>query len=273
MTDDTCKIWRVLRSTVKDGCTFAEIKDLVALAALPVEKLSHLQQRSLPAKGASKSELLDAVDDLIGDEQNPAQAIHRVVVVFLKRKPHLHEKIAECVRPFGWTIDDGQLRPSDFQVEGATVDFSAEVRELLRTAYTRYGQGDHSGAMTAVCSALDNVTNRIYVSHNLGSSHDDSYQQRAARSFSALEGAYRQRCAEGGIEEEESNRMWQNYKGAVNQAAFVLGALRRNASDVHGLPNCPPSLVRHAIDCGTFIIRSITSEMNLDAQQLDALDF
>jgi len=67
--------------------------------------------------------------------------------------------------------------------------------------------------------------------------------------------------------------MWQNYRGAVNQAAFVLGALRRNANDVHGLSDRPPSLVRHAIDCGTFIIRSITSEMNGDAQQLDALDF
>ena len=242
-------------------------------SALPVERLSHLQQRSLPARGASKSELLDAVDDLIGDEQNPTEAIQRLVVAFLQLKPDLHSKVAECVQQFGWTVEDGQLRPSDFQVKGASVDFSTEVRELLRTAYTRYGQRDYSGAMTAVCSALDDVTARMYATHNLGSPHDDSYQQRACRSFSALESAYRERFAEARIADAELNRMWQNYKGAVNQAAYVLGAFRRNASDVHGLSNCPPSLVRHAIDCGTFIIRSITCEMTGDAQQLDALDF
>lgn len=273
MRDDLRKIWRAIRATVKDGCTFAEIKDLVASAAVPVERLSHLQQRSLPARGASKSELLDAVDDLIGDEQHPTEAIQRLIAAFLQRKPHLHSRIAQCVQQFGWTVENGQLRPSDFQVQGASVDFSTEVRELLRTAYTRYGQGDFSGAMTAVCSALDNVTTRVYATHDLGSPHDDSYQQRTSRSFSALESAYRERFAEAGIAPAELNRMWQNYRGAVNQAAYVLGALRRNASDVHGLSNCPPSLVRHAIDCGTFIIRSITSEMNGAAQQLDALDF
>jgi hypothetical protein len=272
MTEDIRKIWRALRSIIKEGCTFAEIKDLVASAALAVEELSHLQQRSLPAKGASKSQLLDAVDDLIVKEPNPTQAIQTLVAALLQQKRHLHDKIAECVRRFGWTVEDGQLRPSDFQVEGTSVDFSTEVRELLRTAYSRFGQGDRSGAMTAVCSALDNVTTRMYASLDLGNP-SDSYQQRAVRSFSALENAYRQRFTEAGIGDEELNRMWQNYRGAVNQAAFVLGALRRNASDVHGLSDCPPSLVRHAIDCGTFIIRSITSEMNGDAQQLDALDF
>ena len=273
MTEDTRKIWRALRATVKDGCTFAEIKDIVASATLPVERLSHLQQRSLPAKGASKSELMDAVDDLISAEPNPTQAIQRLITAFLQRRPHLQSKVAQCVAQFGCTVEDGQLRSSDFQVEGASADFSAEVRELLRTAYTRYGQGDYSGAMTAVCSALDNVTNHMYAIYGFGNPHGDSYQQRACRSFAALEDEYRQRFAEAEIEEVELSRMWQNYRGAINQAAYVMGALRRNASDVHGISNCPPGLVRHAIDCGTFITRSITSEMKGDAQQLDALDF
>ena len=273
MTDDIRKIWRALRSIVKDVCTFAEIKDLVASASLPVEQISQLQQRSLPERGASKSELLDAVDDLLGHEQNPTEAIQNLVATLLERKRHMHDRIAECARRFGWTVDEGQLLPSDFQVEGTSVDFSTKVKELLRTAYNRYGQGDNSGAMTAVCSALDDVTTRMYASFNLGSPHKDSYQQRATRSFSSLEDAYRQRFAEAEIKDKELNQMWQNYRGAVNQAAFVLGSLRRNVSDVHGLSICPPSLVRHAIDCGMFIIRSITSEMNGDTQKLDALDF
>ena len=272
MTDDIRKIWRALRTTVKDGCTFADIKDIVASAALPVEKLSHLQQKSLPAKGASKSELLDAVDDLIANEKEPTEAIQRLIAVILQHKQYLHDKIDQCVKQFGWAIKGGQLRPSDFQIEGASVDLFVEVRELLDTAYTRYRQGDYPGAMTAVCSALDNVTSRMYTIHNLGNPHNDSYQQRASRSFSALESTYRAHFATA-ISEEEVNQMWHNYKGAINQAAYVLGAFRRNVSDVHGLSNCPPPLIRHAIDCGTFIIRSITSEMNGNSQRLDEPDF
>lgn len=273
MTEELRTIWRSIRMTVKDGCTFAEIKDIVAAAALPVEKLSHLQQKSLPAKGASKSELIDAVDCLITAAPNPNEAIKRLMGVFMQSKPHLHGEIAKCIQQFGWHIEDGQLLPTDFQVEGASVDFSAEVRELLRTAYKRYGQEDYSGAMTAVCSALDQVTGCIYTKFRLGNRNDDSYQQRASRCFSALEKEYRAHYLAASIEESEINRLWQNYKGAINQAAYVLGSLRRNASDVHGFSNCPPPLVRHAIDCGTFIIRSFTSEMNGDAQYLDALDF
>lgn len=181
--------------------------------------------------------------------------------------------MSEYVHRFGWTVADGQLQPSDFQVEEAAVDLSKEIRRLLRTAYTRYGQGDYSGAMTAVCSALDSLTMLVYEKYGLGDAHYASYQERASRSFQAFEKAYKARLAEAHIEEQEVMRIWQNYKGSVNQAAYVLGSFRRNASDVHGMSECSAALVRHAIDCGTFIIRSITSEMNADAQQLDALDF
>jgi len=273
MEKDIRKIWRSLRPILKDTCTFAEIKDLVAVSALPVEELSHLQQRSLPAKGASKSELLDAVDDLIGKEQNQTGAIQRLLAAFLERKRHLHGKVSEYVQQFGWTVADGQLQPSDFHVEEAAVDLSEEIRQLLRASYTRYGQGDYSGAMTAVCSAIDTLTKRVYEKHSLGDAHRASYQERASRSFQAFEKAYKARLAEAQIEEQEVMRIWQNYKGSVNQAAYVLGSFRRNASDVHGMSECSAALVRHAIDCGTFIIRSITSEMNADSQQLESLDF
>lgn len=273
MEKDIRKVWRALRSILKDGCTFAEIKDIVGASTLPVEELSHLQQRSLPARGASKSELLDAVDDLIKKESNPTEAIQHLLVTFMERKQHLHGKVAECAQRFGWTVKDGQLRPSDFQIEEASVNLSEEVRQMLQTAYTRYGQGDYSGAMTAICSALDTLTIRIYKKHELGDAHSASYQERISCSFRAFEKAYKARLAEAQLEEQEVNRIWQNYKGSINQAAYVLGSFRRNASDVHGLSDCSAALVRHAIDCGTFIIQSITSVMNGDAQQLDALDY
>ena len=92
MEQDIRKVWRSLRSILKDACTFAVIKDLVAESALPVGDLSHLQLRSLPARGASKSELLDAVDDLVNKENNPTEAIQFLIAAFLERRPRLHAR-------------------------------------------------------------------------------------------------------------------------------------------------------------------------------------
>ncbi|GBD98046.1 hypothetical protein BMS3Abin07_00053 [bacterium BMS3Abin07] len=266
MEKDIRKVWRALRGIVKDGCTFAEIKELVGAGGLPVEELSHLQQRSLPAKGASKSELLDAVDDLIKKEDEPAEAIQHFLGDFLHRKRHLHEKVAECVQRFGWHLAEGVLQPDDLQVEGATRDLSTDIRELLRTAYRRYAQSDYSGAMTSICSAVDSLTTEVYQQHDLGSPHDDSYQKRANRSFLALESQIKANLSAGHLAADEIERVWKNYKGSLNQAAYVLGSFRRNSSDVHGVTECPPELVRHAIDCGTFIVRSTTAGMDGDAQ-------
>ena len=263
--EDFRKIWRVLRATVKDGCTFSEIKDIVSKSGLPVEELTHLQQRSLPEKGASKSELLDAVDGLIQKESEPTDAIQNLITAFLKMKPDHGDTVAEYVQEFGWTVIDGQLRPSDFQVGEAFVDTTEEIRQSLKTAYERYSQSDYPGAMTAVCSALDKLTLHIYEEYCLGNAHQASYQERVCRSFQALEDTYRTSLTEAPIDGQEVNRIWENYKGAVNQTAYVLGSFRRNASDVHGLSQCSPGLIRYAIDCGTFIVRSITSEMNRDA--------
>lgn len=189
------------------------------------------------------------------------------------RKPHRREQVSECVEQFGWTVEQGKLRPSGLLVKGVSVDLTEDVRQLLENAYNRYGQGDYPGAMTAVCSALDALTAKICDLYCLGNPHEATYQERASRSFQALETAYRACYADAQFDEEGVNRVWKNYKRSINQAAYVLGVLRRSASDVHGLTNCPPSLVRHAIDCGTFIIGSITSTMHENTQEVRPPDF
>lgn len=262
MEGDLRKIWRVFRTKVKEGFTFAGIKDLVATSGLPVEKLSHLQQRSLPERGSSKSELLDAVDDLISQSKDPNTEIQNLIKSILRTRSDLNDKLAECTRKFGWTVRNGQLQPSEFQVDEAFKDSSEEVRQLLRTAYMRYDQSDFPGAMAAVCSILDTLTVQIFEERNLGDPHKASYQERAVRSFQAFEEAYNTCLTEAQIDDDEVTRIWKNYKGAVNQAAYVLGSFRRNVSDVHGVSQCSPALVRHALDCGTFVIRSITSALN-----------
>ncbi len=260
MTEDIEKAWQAARSIIKDGRTFAGLKDLCREVGLPVQRLSHLQQRQLPARGNSKSELLDAIDGLLQEEQDPKQATYRMFGAFLRAAPHQHDRVSSIVEQFGWTVDDGQLRAIDLAVEGTQVDFAAEVKGLLQTAYARYEQADYAGAMTAICSAVDSATTQSYEVHALGDPHKDSYQQRANRAFAALEAGYRARFDSVTSDGSEVTRMWQNYKSAVNQSAYVLGSFRRNVSDVHGASQCPPWLVRHAIDCGTFILRSITAD-------------
>lgn len=272
MEKDLKKVWRALRPTVKEGFTFNQTKDVVAAAALPVEELAHLQQKSLPEKGASKAELLDALDGIIFKEPHPEKAIQNLILAMLEQKTHLEPRISDCAERFGWRMVDGKLRPLDFQVEDAVQDFSEEVKSLLETAYRRYGEGDYAGTMTAICSALDTVTNQLYKVHGLGNPHDDSYQQRVSRSFAVLESAYRERFGQMTDDGTEVNKLWQNYRGAINQAAYVMGSFRRNASDVHGGSACPPELIRHAIDSGTFIIRSITSETSGNVHQAGTFD-
>lgn len=258
MDEDLENFWRSLRPIVKENFSFGEIKDLIAAAALPVEKLSHLQQKSLPAKSASKGELLDAINDLIYNSNNSIDAIKRIVAKMLEYRKDIENKLSKHANKYNLKLVGGKILPLDFQVTDAIHDFSEEAKTLLEKSYQRYGDHDYSGAMSAICSALDAVTGHLYKTHSLGNPHDDSYQQRVSRSFAILEPVYRKEFSQIMNDECEVNKLWQNYKGAVNQAAYVMGALRRKASDVHGSSACSQELIRHAIDSSTFIIRSIT---------------
>ncbi len=62
----------------------------------------------------------------------------------------------------------------------------------------------------------------------------------------------------GILSKDECKRIWDNHRGSINQAAYVLGAFRREFSDAHGTQKASPELVQKAIDCAVFIIRSIS---------------
>lgn len=104
------RVWASLRGIIRDEFTFALIKELAGASGLPVQRLSHLQQKSLPARSASKLELLDGVDGLLNDEPDPSQAVQYFVEEMLKRKPHLESAIGASIKRFGWSLHDGRLR-------------------------------------------------------------------------------------------------------------------------------------------------------------------
>ena len=89
----------------------------------------------------------------------------------------------------------------------------------------------------------------------LGDHRDASYQERVSKAFRELETEYK--APLNAISNEEIKRIWNNHRGSVNHAAYILGAFRREYSDVHGAQEAAPELVQRAIDCAVFVIRSI----------------
>ena len=56
---------------------------------------------------------------------------------------------------------------------------------------------------------------------------------------------------------DEAERTWKGEERAVNGAAGVLGAFRRNYADVHGVKNADPELVKAASNSAVFLINSL----------------
>ncbi len=253
------EIWDSLRGLIRDSFTFNQIKELAGASGLPIRRLSHLQQRELPAKGASKSQLLDAIDDLLNDQSEPNRNVEFFIKEIVRRKPQLYEALDEALQRFGWYFENGELLSTDLKVDTGTVDFRREVQNSLSNCFRRYHDGDYSGAVTCICGSVDSVTEEVYTKRNLGNPHDDSYQQRVNKAFSSLEGEFKSEFKDlDSFDDKEVGKIWSNYRKSINQAAYVLGAFRRNISDTHGVNDCPREFVQKALDCGTYILRSFT---------------
>ena len=99
------EIWGSLRGLIRDSFTFSQIKELAGASGLPIQRLSHLQQRQLPAKGASKSQLLDAIDDLLNEQNEPNLNVEFFIKEIIRRKSQLYEALEETIQRFGWYLD------------------------------------------------------------------------------------------------------------------------------------------------------------------------
>ena len=72
--------WGSIRGTVRESLSFAQIKDLVGEAGLPVHQLAHLQQRY--SGGATKGQLMDGIDEiLITHDEDARNRLDRKSVV------------------------------------------------------------------------------------------------------------------------------------------------------------------------------------------------
>ena len=231
---DLREIWSAIRGVIINSFTFNKIKEIAGASGLPVHKLSHLQQRSLPARSASKSELLEASVQTNIKKEN------------------------EVIQRFGWQIQNGKLCTTDLHFDDTTENYKQEIQDTIGICMQRYIDGDYAGAITSICGAVDSMTEHVYDIKQIGNVYIDSYQQRVNRAFTSFEKEYKYEFdGIDSIDDNELTKIWNNHRSAVNHAAFILGSFRRNISDAHGPNECPKQFVQKALDCGTFILRSI----------------
>jgi hypothetical protein len=253
------EIWNAVRGIVREKFTFRDLKELAGASGLPVNRLDHLQQRQFPARGASKSDLMDGINRLIEESINREECISRFIEDCISRKPSISDEIDTTIARFDWRIQDGIPVPSAPHVDVDNIDLSEEIQASLATCIRRVRDNDFSGAITSICGAVDLVTSTVYEQKGLGNHRDDSYQQRVNRSFSSYEEEFLAGFNEiSSFNEDEAMRIWSNYRSSINQSAYVLGAFRRTISDAHGIADCPRCFVQKALDCGTFILRSFS---------------
>lgn len=249
--------WGGIRGLVREAFTFAQIKDLVGGAGLPVERLAHLRQHA--GGGASKGQLIDGIEALFQDVESDDRdrLVVRCVRVLLERDPAHRDDVDAALQGVGWGLVGGEPQPIALQLDVDLVVLPEAAQDGLRTALRRYRDGDLDGAVTAICGVVDSLTAAAYEQHGLGNHVNASYQERVARSFATKESAYKAPLEAQGMPRGDVERLWHNQRGAVNQAAFVLAALRSRFSDAHGGQATPPEVVQRALDVGVFVTRSL----------------
>ena len=251
-------VWGSIRGILRNQFSFAQIKDIVGAAGLPVHEIAHVQQKF--HGGASKGQLMDNIDGLVAelDEDSRDRFVTACIEEIIEWKEYLTDELETVMNRVGWGLSKAGAYPLRLQVDLETRDLANNARDGIARCIRRYRDGDFAGAITSVCGVVDQLTEDVYESYSLGDHKTDSYQQRVVSAFCALEEEFRRPLDESSLDAEKSNQMWHNYRGAVTQSAYILGAFRREYADVHGVEDAPPELVQHALDCAVFLVRTIT---------------
>lgn len=127
-----------IRGLVRNSFSFAEIKDIVGRAGLPVHKLSHLKQKF--RGGASKGQLMDGIDDLFQSleisEQN--RFVSYCIEEIIARKPSCENELEEVLARVGWGISEGEPYPLELQIDIDTTELPEELREGIKKCLKRF---------------------------------------------------------------------------------------------------------------------------------------
>ena len=248
-------VWPALRESLLT-LTFGDMKTAAGSARLATENLSHLRQTSAAsARSASKAELADAIDGLFNDLDRAAQdrVTAHMITELLKRRPQLAERLEELLERRGWTLFEHEAVPLQLRLDAVPDTLAEPVQAGLTKALRRYRDGDLDGAITAIAGLIDTLTEEIYEAEGLDNHKRTSFQERTILAHRTRQAAFE--AALIAMDADERRRTWQAQDRAVNGAADVLGAYRRNYADAHGAKPADDRIVQAALHAAVFLIR------------------
>ncbi len=254
------KAWNALRSTLENDFSFNEIKQIVGLAGFNLESIKHLEQKF--KGGASKGQLMTGIDSGLHELESYEHFIAVITEEVLKRKPDSRKSLEENLSRLGWCLSGNAVIPIKILDPSILTELPTESQEDLTKAAQRLRDGDLSGAISSMCGALDATTSAIYSTAGLGEPTKASYQEKCKRSLDAMGiiTKMEQQLQELGWNEQVIKSFCKNFKGAMNQGAFVIQTLRSNMSDVHGTKPILKPLVFDCLKWTELILRALNED-------------
>ncbi len=257
--------WGPIRSSLTANFSFGTIKEIVGYADIDMSQLSHLEQKS--QGGASKSQLLSAIDAQIGNMDSNRSGVVASIVCeeMLRRDPDLINELERVLSRVGWKFSGTDLLPIEIFDVSELKEIPDKAHEDILKAASRLRDGDLSGSLSASCGALDTVTGAIYQEFSLGDPNKASFQERIKKSINAIgakEGLQTE-LRDIGWDEADVNPLSSNLDGSLNQAAFVMQKLRSNMGDVHGTKPVVSALIYDSIKWSLLLLRILVTRKSL----------
>lgn len=255
--------WGPVRAVLSE-LSAGQIRKIVGAAGVEIHKITaYMDPRD--KRSTFKQPFLQAMDQYMAqlDSSERDRVVIRIIEEICRAAPALQERLEQVLNPIGWTLRDGRPCPLRLRVP-IVRDLPDAIKENLGRAISRYRDGDTAGAISSICGAVDSLTAAIYSDNPyLGNHMDHSYQERVTKSFQAYELLFRDYLKSHGVSQEESNRIANNLRSAVSNAAYVLASYRRTYADVHGNIDAPARMVQAAMDCAGFIVSNLIFLMEL----------
>lgn len=251
--------WNGFRVVLQERFSFNDIKEVTGLAGIDLTKLSHLVQRA--DGGASKGQLMDALDEQIGalGGQDKERMLVRIAEVMAQRGLDVTDSLTKYLEPLGWSYANGRLFPVEVLDPWELEELPEVTRDDLVKAASRFRDGDLSGALTAACAAVDSATTAIYQRYELPNHDKDGFQAKCSKALRAkgtvddLVAALRAL----GWQEAEAMRVGKNMQGSLNQGAMVMQALRSRMSDAHGTKRAMRTVVFDSMKWAALIVAAL----------------
>ena len=250
--------WGTLHSHLR-AQSFDNIKDIVGLGGVNLYAPALAQLAQKQQNGATKGQLMAAIEGELG-RMMPEQRRHSIILIaeeLLRRTPDLQSALADDLRRHGWGLADNRLIPLELFDPAELVALPEIPRADLVKAAQRFRDGDLGGAISAACGAVDSAVALVYSQQGLGDPSKASFQEGCNVALGAVAN-FDAPLRALGWDDATLKPFLQNFKGALNQGAYVMQVLRSKMGDVHGTKPILKPLVFDALKWADLFVRTLT---------------